>query len=175
MLIPAVRGGGFAFDGQTALRATSARDLEGNQFTISLWMRVDTQINTLGCIASKLVGTAGNNTWLLCFDPNAGKLFVETGHGGIPDIELDSRVVMDNEFHHVALTYDGLERVLYVDGIAGTPKEFPLALDVDDGEITIGAEDDGGGLILHFVGVLDDFQIYDRALPASEILILAMP
>ena len=86
-----------------------------------------------------------------------------------------SRVVMDNEFHHVALTYDGLERVLYVDGIAGTPKEFPLALDVDDGEITIGAEDDGGGLILHFVGVLDDFQIYDRALPASEILILAMP
>ena len=68
---------------------------------------------------------------------------------------------------HVAVTYDGTTLIGYVNGIA-------LFTEVAPGYFPGNATDDIY-LGLSFVGLLDEVQIYDGALPAAQVYSLANP
>jgi hypothetical protein len=72
------------------------------------------------------------------------------------------------QWTHVAATFDGLARRIYINGElkaeAGSMKQG--ALDTTDLPLRFGADSEGGS---RFHGVLDEIRIYDRALSADDI------
>lgn len=89
----------------------------------------------------------------------------------------------DGEWHHVAVTWDGSEGLLYVDGVVEETAIVNGTDDEDDTsegaqEVFIGAADSiiGGleaNLVLFFDELMDDLTIWNRALSADEIATLA--
>lgn len=70
-----------------------------------------------------------------------------------------------NEWNHVALTYEPGGRKLYLNGVlVGQDFEFVPGVDATTAPITLG---DG------FIGLIDEFSIYDRALSPDEIRTIA--
>jgi hypothetical protein len=102
---------------------------------------------------------------------NRGKLEFE----GQVNIGADP-VLDDNQWHHVAATYDGKTVSCYVDGV---PKSHPVKnakpLKKDPWDLCIGNStvNYGTGELLAFDGFIDEVRIYNRALSADEIKSLA--
>jgi hypothetical protein len=67
---------------------------------------------------------------------------------------------------HLAATYDGATLRLYVNGVevANQPQTGPI--EVSSGDLTIGGDAIFGQ---YFAGLIDEVQIYDQALGASDI------
>ncbi len=76
---------------------------------------------------------------------------------------------LSGAWHHVAATYDGSVRVLYLDGVEiGRDSRTGHAVP-DASQFLIGATSQGD----YFGGQLDDVRVYPRALSATEISVLA--
>src|SRR3990170_8632777 len=69
-------------------------------------------------------------------------------------------------WHHYAGTYDGTSVKLYMDGVlVGTPASYTgVIYQFDTGSFYLGAATNGSGYFI------DDMVIYNRALPAEEVL-----
>ena len=70
-------------------------------------------------------------------------------------------VIADGNWHHVGLTWDGNNRILYVDSVE-VARDTQASLAGSTGNLTIGA---GSGLApgSFWSGLIDDVRIYDRA------------
>jgi hypothetical protein len=164
-------GGALRFDGAADfLTVESAADLEvPTAFTVGVHVQVAAPLPDLyACIASKRVGVLTNNSWLLCVRANSSILF-ETFHddNGADFFE----VVVPDLFakpHHIAIRWDNLRKQIFVNGISVGERRIDSGIQMDQSPITIGAERDA---ILHYFypGVLDELQIYNRALSDKEI------
>ncbi len=69
-----------------------------------------------------------------------------------------------NKWHHVAITFDGMKEVIYVDG--EKDNEFPINLFVKADKIRIGSS---GFNPENFIGYLNDVRLYNKALDSSGI------
>ena len=67
---------------------------------------------------------------------------------------------------HLAATYDGAMVRLYVNGVQVAARPQTGAIPTSNGALTFGGDPTYGQ---HFTGLIDEVQIYDRALGASEI------
>ena len=102
---------------------------------------------------------------------NRGKLQFE----GQVNIGAD-RVLDDNQWHHVAATFDGKTACCYVDGVEKSrPVRSPGPLKGTSWDLCIGNSvvNYGTGELLAFDGLIDEVRIYNRALLPSEIKALA--
>ena len=83
-----------------------------------------------------------------------------------------SNNVATTDWTHIAATYDGVYLKLYIDGVTQADTEKVAGfIDPDNSDIlTLGAHT---YFLLNFTGSIDDVRIYDRALSADEIGILA--
>ena len=138
-------------------------------------------IKTSGSSANSVImdwGTAGAEKKWLFGVFSTGELTVYTW----PSYIKTNRTVTDNQWHHVAavLTDDGTPNVseikLYVDGQlqAVTANSTQALNTVSAGNVLIGAYDAAGTKGGYFNGLIDDAQIYDRAMSAPEIEALAL-
>lgn len=127
-------------------------------------------------IAKVVLNTGTPNSWQLEADQlNANELGLAFTHydgttnqfTATPELSLTL-----GQWQHLAGTFDGTTKRVYVDGIelAATPGTTLL---YDDFPLKIGCDQNNGVLDLLFVGRLDDVQIYDRALSPAEISALA--
>lgn len=73
---------------------------------------------------------------------------------------------------HIAVTYDGTDAVLYVNGENPVSRPFTLGCGTF-APITIGSALQSGSTAGEFQGDLDDLRIYDRPLSQSEVQTLA--
>jgi hypothetical protein len=80
-------------------------------------------------------------------------------------IESSSASIAATAWSHVAYTWDGTTRKLYVDGILVTA-DMPVAFATTIDQLRIGETDLGGR---HFVGNIDDVKIYDYARSAAQL------
>ena len=119
-------------------------------------------------VISQTDGTGFGGTWL-GLDPSDGKLFTK-----LMFVELKSEAMIpDGDWHHLSLVWDGSHRYLYLDGteIARDATALSYALSCNGG-LNIGADKDlSTGSF--FTGLIDDVRIYDVALSAEEIEVLA--
>ena len=76
-------------------------------------------------------------------------------------------------WHHLAMTFDGATKLLYVDGAPIIMTGEPDAVQYDNGPVLIGCDINSNAVIYPFAGMLDDVRFYDRALSAAEIAALA--
>jgi hypothetical protein len=102
------------------------------------------------------VSMSGNNG----FPPNrAGILRADLGVGTTYATVYNQRRVDDGLPHHFALTYDGEQAILYVDGVAGTPVVITNWVPPTTEQILIGA--DSAASARHFKGLLDEIAIFN--------------
>ena len=101
-----------------------------------------------------------------------GKPALESSRGGVSS----DRVLDDNQWHHVAATYDGKSVHLYVDGQdKGHPIRNGGPLKKSGWDLCIGntVVDYGTGEFVGYDGLIDEVRIYNRALSTDEIKLLA--
>ena len=102
------------------------------------------------------------------FPPNrAGILRSDLGVGTTYSTVFNERRVDDGLPHHFALTYDGEQALLYVDGVAVTPLSSRIGIPGNAEQILLGA--DSAASARHFRGLLDEIKIFPWALRAFEV------
>lgn len=151
-----------------AFESPDAPDLNPQRFTLAGWF-------THGA-------SGGSN--------QAAFLMAKSGPDGNHGFELDTRFngsmncysnggidgggagysgpVNDGQFHHAACTYDGTTIRLYVDGVEVAQDAYSGTVDYQAGQpLVIGSRTSGPKE--GFPGLLDEVQLYERALTATEI------
>ena len=79
---------------------------------------------------------------------------------------LDYTDAEPNVWTHLALTYDGAQMRLYVDGELTDTTAAPEGVEPSAGDLSIGCETEYKD---HFKGLIDEVRVYDRALGAGEV------
>ncbi len=154
-----------------------------SDITVGAWVKGAPQY--LKTVASQW-NSSGNRAWIL----NAGSTVVDdtstavvSGDGQYANSsELkdyrSSIVSFDETWHHIAFTFDGDAAAstlkLYVDGLEDTSVNIIYDDNITSifdstSNIGIGCDYSSGSPYRFFNGMIDDVQIYDYALPASEI------
>lgn len=180
--VPAKRGGGYQFNGVNRIDVVSTTDLQPATFTLACWTRWSTfpGNNIYACPLGKYYGGGFANSWQICLrgtDGSGGIEWVFISQHGAFDQLRNPAAISTGGWHHLAATWDGATKMMYLDGGALPLTSAPtMPVKYDTGLVTLGAD------ILNtvsqdsaFDGVLDDVRIYDRALSASEIVQLAQP
>lgn len=124
-------------------------------------------------------GDADANTFTHMGIQTDGKFIVDNRPAAARNwiVATDNAVFSDNAWTHVAVVQDGVEPILYVDGVA-VPQTFDDDTDktkwiagvsgVDNGRIG-DLNKNSGGETNHFNGTIDEVSIYNRSLSADEI------
>lgn len=155
-----------SFTSGACLEIADAPDLRPVAFTFALWFRPD--ITGLASAFSRAFNgaTSGTNTFEAFMDAgDIWKVAVNT---------LSVNVSRDHgAWHHLAGSFDGNTISMYLDGAAaGTPRMIGPAMYGPD-TVTIGCDVNNGLHSNSVTGVVDDVRLYDHALSASEIQLLA--
>lgn len=182
---PGKVGQGFALDGvDDTIRIEHNPTLKPkNQVTLDAWIKPNV-VDGLHEIFRK---EDANDRILLSFQPDSicfwGWDYFEGGTltppclafgistGGVyREFEVGGPVVanlIDGRFHHVAATYDGAARKIYIDGtLVGSGPDSGKIGSSGTEPAYIGSSSGAGEF---FSGVIDEVEIYDRALSAEEI------
>ena len=103
---------------------------------------------------------------------NAVKVFFRLKRvGDTVDVLFGKQGVILDSWLHLAITWDGETKQVWIDGIGGAQQRAPIDIAADP--VIIGGDLDGGTALVRFNGLIDDVRIYDRPLDADEISRLA--
>jgi hypothetical protein len=166
------RGGGYRFGGAAAFELPSSTLLGGPQFTVALWFTARSIPGVAGgaSMVNKTTDdtVATNPTNILLY--NGGNVTFESTAGANDYLQALTPVGTD-AWHHVAATWDGTTKRIYLDGVLSNA----IAATIVDSPRTIwvGADRDFGVPMFYFDGTLDELQFYDRPLTPAEIALLA--
>lgn len=160
-------GGGYYFDAsdEQILVVPDHPDFRG-PYTIAAWVFVDSTHDQIALL-SKPFGNGTGNSWQLeVLDDNRVSL-----SGGDPH-SLDSPDELPEEaWHHLAGTWDGATKRLFIDG--APVAERAAKVEYDAHSIYLGGDQNGGDEVLHWDGVLDELRVYNRVLSDAELAALA--
>lgn len=185
-------GGAVRLDGRTGyvrLPDNLIQDLNLEQATLSVWVKAGkNQANQrIFDFASETGRAVNRNTMYLSTQGDSGNLefavitpFTEkfasesAALGANYKYALQAPRMAAGAWHHVAVTIEGFDAVLYVDGVeaarSSTYNIEPRML-LETTMNYIGKSRSGAHPL--FDGKFDDFRIYNRALTAAEIAVLA--
>ncbi|MEM9251987.1 MAG: Ig-like domain-containing protein, partial [Planctomycetota bacterium] len=161
-------GSAIAFNGAGYAKSdTPAFDPSTTDLSAGLWVRLD-QLPASGNNAALLAQEDGSGTgrsWL--YVDSAGNL--NTYLGGTATVA--GTHLKANRWYHLAVTVESGTVRLYLDGseVASASR----TIESSDGKMVLGAHKDQAQSFLD--GLIDDAQIYDRALSASEVRTIARP
>jgi len=159
----------------------SPTDLQfGNDtdFTISLWLAVDSNGGDPAIISNKDWDSGGNDGWGIFSGGNGDDFKAnQAADGSRTDTgfhDLHNRSLSDARFHHIAAVFDRDGDIdLYRDGfLIDSAAMIPGLADVLGNSINIG-QDGTGSYGDDFEGAIDDLAIWRRALSDEEVAILA--
>jgi hypothetical protein len=92
----------------------------------------------------------------------------QTKAGTITNYQLKANTaVLDDQWHHIAVTYDGSQKCIYADGVLDNSVPATGTINTTDTPVMIGKNGQVPGHA--FDGVIDDVRIYDYALTAAEV------
>ncbi|MDC9721395.1 MAG: choice-of-anchor D domain-containing protein [Urechidicola sp.] len=149
------------FDGvQDYLDAGDVTDLSG-AFTMSAW--INKNANS-GSIISKR--DAGFTTGYDFSINSTGKLVMSWVNSGVKST-TSSITIPNDEWHHVAVLYDGTDAKLYIDGVEDTSAAATLITPLATSEAFRIAT--GGSAASYFEGNIDEVRVWDIALTEDEL------
>jgi hypothetical protein len=166
---PAGHGMALALDGQTyaVVPTAPALDTTAGGFTIAVWVApagFNPDFVTYSCVVNRVYGTTGADSWQICGRPSDTYWLFGGSWFGTSPLQLGG-------WTHLALTWDGQTMTAWAAGAmlqsatAGQPV-------LDAQGLWFGADNDGGPAA-YYTGALDEIRIYNRALSADEIVMLA--
>ncbi|MCC7495034.1 MAG: LamG domain-containing protein [Fimbriimonadaceae bacterium] len=165
-------GGGYGCDRQTVLDLPANPGLEAPQVSAELWV-----YPTAEPPLTQLY------PWLLCKNANewaAGSYglalvggrataFLNTSSGREGCRQVSGPGLTPEQWHHLALTWDGAVLRLYVDGRPGGEVAAPGPRQAVPGPLAVGRRLDGSGDGYRFRGQVDELRVWSRALTADEV------
>jgi hypothetical protein len=163
--------GAYLFD-TTQRFQVGPSTLIGSAYTISIWIRTGpTTSSVLSFVAQPASPTTIYNVVSLFVAADGNILFETSPTGTSYEYAQTTGLNVRAAWHHVAATYDGATKQLFVDGVLG---DAAVASSITNGDLlSIGADVDNGTPTLYFDGQLDELRIYPRVLTAAEIAVLA--
>jgi len=144
-------GANITFTHPTIPMGTSPR-------TMAFWMRSNQTFGT-GAMVNYGLFAGGQRFGVL----NSGGDAYFVGEG----LDIRTSFIADNTWHHVAVTFDGLEVWVYLDGNDVGLDDLPLSTGSRDVFIGIAL---AGHSPEDYDGLLDDLRFYDRVLNPGEIV-----
>ncbi|MEP4078165.1 PQQ-dependent sugar dehydrogenase [Haloferula sp.] len=172
--------GALDFGGGAERINVPAFDIPGSEMTIAAWVKPQSFAGFAdeARYVSKATSTSEqDHYWMMgnFGDGTATRFRLKTSNGGTTTLASANGVLTLNDWNHLAVTYDGANMVIYVNGSqvatgakTGTISGSGGAL-IGLGNQPTGAGDRG------LDGLLDDVCIFSRALSAGEISDLANP
>jgi hypothetical protein len=161
------RTGVEVFSGNGMITTPADPDFNSTTGTIMFWLRASAPIPGPGAEAAMLFDRRTTNGTVITLN-DGGSIFVQCHHAAN---SLAAGYLPDNNWHHVAVTYDqsasgSLE--IFIDGLsAGSqPNTTDWAWPTSQ-QLELGRSHDPYWKALN--GELDDFRIYNRVLTATEI------
>ena len=142
-----------------------------NDFTTATWVKLDT-ISTWSRIFDFGTGTSAN----MFLTPQCGsgiRFAITTGGSGGEQQINGSSALVTGAWKHVAVTLSGNTGILYVDGVEVARNSGMTLKPSSLGSTTQNYIGKSQYADPYLDGLVDDFQIYNRALSASEVQTLA--
>lgn len=175
-------GQAFAFDGvddyvgNIGEHATYSFIQNTGIFTVMAWVRVnDPDALKDEAIAANTPTTIERGHFFMWEGSGAQqrlRMVIVKGISGVPVIDSVSpdSVISDSAWHHVAAVGDGTEIVFYIDGVAYAGTDSMGSKSTGDSTRVLGiGHCPHTTPLCQFDGNVDELQIYDRALAASEV------
>jgi hypothetical protein len=167
-------GGGFGLTGSNHVDLGASPALDSPAFTLELWVYPPAQDEALG----------RSMAWLACRGANETSPgnFGLTYHGLMVDARLtlgpsagerhtlpapSSLRLVAESWNHVAVTYDGADLRLYVNGKLASSRRLDKPRVAGQGGLVVGRRGDGHGP--RFRGAVDEVRFHSRALSPEEI------
>ena len=162
-------GSAFAFYGTNMIQVPDAPELRPAQLTLEAWVFPFVQTGNYQTIMAK--GSAVNDDDAYYLGVNGGAIYFWTKTTGFMSA-LAGGLVPPGQWTHVAATFDGSSKRLYVNGLlVGTQTGFgPLTYDPPVVPLTIGSDWTSGAQAYLFNGFLDEVSLFNRPLSPAEIM-----
>ncbi|MDO7136699.1 LamG-like jellyroll fold domain-containing protein [Algibacter lectus] len=158
----ALPGTHLNFDGvddYITLPVVSTFDLTNNM-TIEFWMKSGVTPEQWDTLIAK-----GDYSWRIALNTNGTLNFA--GSGGFGDVSSTVSVI-DNTWHHVAATYNGIEATIYIDGSPSGSVAGSGDININNTiAVAIGENLDMPGR--YYTGNLDEVRIWNIARTAEQI------
>ena len=164
-------GKGVVLNGTTdfiRIPASSALDLQ--TLTIDAWVYNAAFTTDQGMIFEKTADGTTNSQYSALFDSNNTFYFrTYSTAPAVDDLTLTTgNFFANNAWNHVACTYDGSSKKIYVNGMLAASKAYSQTLETNSaGTSMIGANGSGTGYF--FNGIIDEVRISSVARTADEI------
>ena len=130
--------------------------------TISCWIKVAAFTKNWEAILAK-----GDNSYRMSRSATTGNS-VHFGCNGPTGGNLDANaIVTDNNWHHVACVYDGVNKIVYIDGREDARVASTGQIALSTNALWIG--NNSGSTARQLGGLVDDVRIYSRPLSAAEV------
>jgi hypothetical protein len=158
-------GGAFDFDGSLHVEIPDSPALKLAELTVEAWV-FPTSNGDFRTIIARGSSIGEDDTYYLGLTGNTPQFF---SHGS--RLLMGPSPVSLNEWTHLAITFDGKFKRLYVNGaqIASQAEADALVYDPADVPVTIGSDWAFGQSSSHFQGRIDELSVYNRALTGEEI------
>jgi hypothetical protein len=157
-----VAGAGVQITNNAALNLTTT-------YTYEAWIKPSTDITNYRTIVSR--DAAANTPTIYVAssaDANAGKILVQCVIGAVQRNLYGSIAHNDNQWHHIATTYDGANMVLYVDGIFENALVVTGSVAGTATALGIGYHFAAGNY--PFIGKIDEVRIWNTARSYNQII-----
>lgn len=158
-------GPGWDFDGDDVVDIIDEGSIDWtSSFTVAVLVQ-PRDVSRHVTFVMKIFGDVFHNTIKLAVQQD---LDFESTHDMTVDHTRSDLLLTVDEWVHLAITWDGTTKRLYLNGVE-VANETADAIEMDDSPIVVGADRDGGSDKEWLDGILRDLQFYNRPLTPSEI------
>ena len=139
-------------------------------FTVEFWMRSPGTGPGQDLLIDKSHGFTDSTGWAFQSQPNNGLIFFGVGLGGVGNTNFEgvqtTNDLFDNQWHHLAGTYDGSSTEFFVDGVSQGAKSVGTYVG-NTRDIRIGNTWQSSRF---YAGQIDELRISDAVLSSDELL-----
>lgn len=166
--------GALLCDGKGAsLDISHAPDFEPEQLTLQAWIYVEeipTGSGQRKWIVNKNANEVTDGHYALLINGSSPAAYLNIGGGGENNhaVGTSQGAIKLKTWHHLAMTYDGIDLKLYLDGKITGSKTINQKRSKGNQGLAIGKRQDGFGPA-SFKGRIDEVRLHNRALDGAEI------
>jgi hypothetical protein len=166
-------GMGASFDGVAqCIQFDVPTNLDGPNFTVAVWMKQSSDGRYSAVGKPYQIATSIDDSWQIEMQ-NPMNLSFTTTNAGRHDYMWDNGVLTIGAWQHVAVTWDGAIKRIYVGGALSAMIGDADPVQFDASPAFVGCDINSNQLVFPFPGVIDDVYVYDRALSDAEVMTLA--